>query len=1481
MSVTTSKRLRAAGRTSLPMLAPLWTSAGEPLLIRGEGAFACGASADCDLVIHLEGVKPNHCSLHYRSGVLSIEKLEGPIWLNDLPVQSIAQTFEGDTLAIGPAVFRVESVGAEPRSEFSEDLSFNVVNPRHRNSDNSVDLPAPALSSVNPTQDNAFRPALDPSQVEVLAKASALVADSEEERRARREIRASLDSLEKQIVALSGDMRNPALLPKAEESGVANQEIENVLLTLRDFQSSLNDRAELFGSLETRMQKRLEVLEKHELAVTKAEERFNQRLAEIQQSQEALAESHQQILKAEHALQERESVVLRQEASLRERIEQVDDAQAACEERERFSNEQAIQLEQSAQKLIQHESTLTAYEAELESKEQQLDAKLQELDAREQQLLSNEQSVRAQQDELQERESEQASIREALQSELTSLEELRTEYEGLAADLARREREFEQKQTDAQQHANAEQDAIREELKAELLEAKQLLDQQRSEIAEFSHLANVGEARASELRLELETLREQLADATAAAEDAQSRLTVAIAAEQERSAKAAAVSGSVQELAAIASERESLMRERDQMDRRRRNLDEQTARLDEQQKDLAARAAELEQVQDELAERTVALETRASEIEQQAESLRLESEKAAEQHAQSSELNSVADQQTIALQQMADRLEDENRQLDEQLLLLQDQLEKQESLRAEFSESEAASRQLQSQIEELKADLLNREAIESSYAQEMQHLAAERDALLEALKQMQAQFENLHAEFSSVEDSAEALEALKHAEESARSDEAAAQQQLAQTRNELDAANEQLAADRQRITELESAISELQDSLAMLQAEQVEMHDANELNSNDQTSMDQESRLLEQVEAIRSDLESALHEANARVANMEETLATRDEELMISRQELEALAARSGEEAADIDEALRQRDETIQKLRNQLELLTEAMTSAESSISEEALRIESRELDQRAQLLDKREADLKDRQQLLAQSEEELETQRRQMVEARQQLEIARAEIQVAMQEFQSARPVEGSPASSTESATSDFDEIHAASGRSESDSEHGRIGDVAPEVESDAEHHADRLSEFDGDAATFSRAETVTLPESVDDLTHYGDSDSIVKTITAMQENTNRVERSKQDTVQLTGDPHDFAKSAADCQDTDPDTTDEETDGDAVGLLRTELASLFGLAKNKEASKSTEKNDQQYIDPSQPIADTGVAGVAIRFGEADQILLENPVEPELSETETPDFVASYMEQLLSRSRSNAGSSLPSELKKSAGGNSQSSPPQSSNDTEPRPFQQKSFIDQYMSSDLAEAPEMNLQEDDSLEERIPAPRPKIDRDKLRESMDSFRNVSAMSVENALSTAARKKQRSAMSARKVFATTLGLLTAGQIGAYAAIGFWEPLLFVATGLAFTGTAVEYFLKKAKIENQFVGAMAARPRKDEESESERPGLSTANADEQVETLAMEEAAEVDAAVESSSTDQSAAVPEIDEPAAEQNLGDSDMFDLDRELR
>ena len=194
-------------------------------------------------------------------------------------------------------------------------------------------------------------------------------------------------------------------------------------------------------------------------------------------------------------------------------------------------------------------------------------------------------------------------------------------------------------------------------------------------------------------------------------------------------------------------------------------------------------------------------------------------------------------------------------------------------------------------------------------------------------------------------------------------------------------------------------------------------------------------------------------------------------------------------------------------------------------------------------------------------------------------------------------------------------------------------------------------------------------------------------------------------------------------------------------------------------------------------------------FSEAKTVLIDEPEAEAASDEENDaveddgdDFVARYMEDLLARNKEHAGTSLPEELSNPLVSEQSATVPQK------QPWQPRSFLDTYISGEYnpdtysaTAVTEPYTPMPAELELTQPE-RQKINLNELRDNMDSFRQLSTRSVENALATHAQKQERGGLTVRKLvlICLILGSIVTAAAVVLNLIPFF--VLYIAGGMTF---------------------------------------------------------------------------------------------------
>ena len=546
------------------------------------------------------------------------------------------------------------------------------------------------------------------------------------------------------------------------------------------------------------------------------------------------------------------------------------------------------------------------------------------------------------------------------------------------------------------------------------------------------------------------------------------------------------------------------------------------------------------------------------------------------------------------------------------------------------------------------------------------------------------------------------------------------------------------------VSEREALLSAVRELQKALQDARQDVEDANRVKS--QAALQQE-RLEQAWQAIEKHTgslqlsESRLMQVSGQVAELQETLQTRDAEIQRLAEDMKSSAATAAStpdaDARQVDglklaqvrlqgqlesaeEFIRQRDGLICELRDRL---MQRGSASPMTTDSESFNLHSRELDDRAEVLDRRDEEMRERSRKIDQSEADVESQRRELLQARQQLELARAEIQLAMRQQSEPGPRAVAAAPHAEFATSTPNARHPGRDSATAADEFGRHEKAGPGEEAQ-DHHTD---------------------------------------------------------------------------------------------LRSELAGLFGVRKPTAEYFSPPplpRAESEFVDLSEPCG--GQQGIELHFGiNAAQIVETGPgasgeIEPEpVREENSDDFVRSYMEQLLSRSRKSAGNALPGELKVPEKKIQPAAAPAEKPAVKSGP-RVISFIEQYMAGNMG-----NLDSGESLSMTNPAAeeitvaivaeeqpaqhRQKMDLQKLKENMDSFRALSTQSVEKALASHAMKVQRDGVSGRISFAVVLIAVTLvlGIANVYGAIE--SPMLTWVTLTAAIGIVSELLRRYSVVSGQ----------------------------------------------------------------------------------
>lgn len=1394
MSVTKRQGSRNSFGSNLPLLQPLYDSACESWQFTADEEIVCGAGDDCQFRLNHKGIADRHCTWTLRSGTLSIRRLNGRIWLNEIPVSSEAILAAGDIVSIGPVTVQIE--------ETARISAFSPVSPAGPGASVATNHSQSAASSTS----QSTQPIISPSATSlpfVFAPARPvapppLPQSFLEDQSAK--ISAAAESLIRHRV---GELENREHVLRARE-----QQLQELELLLRDRericsdrQSILDERAQVLGDQkglleEQRAQAEASRARLHqqkldlELRIGQQHEREDELASQLELSAQSYAQNERtrsELSVRLKDIQQRESQGDQHRRELEDLASwissQKSDLQAslaAVEHRTIELNSQEAALREAVADLSRRQEALISSETSLREREANVSMAEQRVAEASLQVSAAESKSIEVAKKLSEVELLKATAEEKLieaDHQIHAANEQRRLIEQRYCELERTRGEFEawQQKSQAQQILNRqleEQLCVRaaavDELSAQLAKAQQELELQRQEFllqqmalteraglldqraqqidqrnAELSarsallaedstggtrsveELMAIAAERESAIRLRQETTRatDELNAAKAAFADKESSLNIRCLEIENRSAELAdrvqklkaqrnAVREKEQELNQRQSQNPAILsavhEEHQRLLERQAALMEREARATERENaaNVVLRNAEAEREALQMSHKDLICERNA--LMQFSQDLNSRAGGLTERESivsqQTEELRSrflAMNQQHSELQSLENELNQRGADLHRRVIQLKAELRDQKRVAAldavaGVSEDEIQSNDVNRIDPEREQELSETLHVHESRLHEVQ---MERDALLTAVRELQRAM----------------LDAREDVEEAnrLRTEVAKQEQTFATLYQTIEERSGQLQLMESRLRQSETQADELEQQLKFYRTggtENLECVSGTAVNLGDgRTDSGLETELIQQLEALKAELKSAGERSSL---NEDATFPAQKQDHIIEelRQRNEALEARISQltEMTDDEDAPVSMIQ-VDELQAQLIRAKEVISDRDDLIRELRMRlskqndlaggesrtesIDTAELQKEARELDRRAS-------LLDAREEEVRERLRKVANSEDEVEKQRRQLLDARQQLELAR-TEIQMALKQHSAVTTF------GGASETGVRHEK-----EEIALGAAHRP-------GAAIFGMEAEPVN---------------------TLLDES-------------------------------------EQTSASAALDLRAELASLFGLS-GSSTDRSAPVLTEENADTSEPLGSS--RPVALHFGEDASAIVAGHVEESTPESaastsgddSSDDFVRDYMEQLLSRSRKAAGNSLPSELAggskpRSSGPSPSASATKKSEATATKaPPRVKSYIDEYMAggsmpSENIDSNDSNNTETSATELHAPdtviVPRVKVDVEKLRQNMDSFRSVSTHSVEKALVTHALRTERLSINGRIFLVGVMGFMS----------------------------------------------------------------------------------------------------------------------------
>lgn len=1426
---------RFVGRT-IPVLMPLYRTDFGSWQFTEDGDYRCGSAAHCDIRIEADGISPEHCAFVFRAGHLSVRRDSGRVWVNELPVNSECALSPGDTLSFGAISFRIDI--AEPShhaAPFAELPVAAAVAPTFAVSP-AIPSPSPspyAATLIHSQPAAAVIPPPVPTVVKVTDS-----AELQEKLRAVAEQKLSLDARERQLqdAALAHKEREQALAERQkaldDRSSLLTEQRASVSEQIRELseqQTSLSTLEQSLRKQKSELDKRVRQLDDRELDLDSQSERSASLYSELERSR---LEVQQQADRLKLKEAELDSGLRRIEAKLQ-------DADRAQETIGAELQQRTIAIDAREQLLNNHTAELEQKYAQLQSELTRLESLRDEVANREQDCVKRDAGSHAFSEELSQRE-QQLSERAASIEEHSRLVDTRTR------ELDARIETFQQLVASKEESLHIREVAVQQDKESiadrdsEHAATRNELDQLRAEIEQARHSLNDREALLNDRTAALDVQVQQMLEQARSAEDGAAQ-TAAVE-------QMAALHSERESLMRLRQEvldsQSDLRRQETALGNRSRELDERALSLSEKcqaieqaELELQSRRSELEsssqQLSQHLADARVASAQR-DELSAKAETL------AADEYRLVVERSELAAWKR-ELEERAEELAERLAELKAHRRSIVSQVNEISGTMPAASDEQLTVRE--GELRRLQLELMERQ---SSLELEQRRLTLERDLARQQTLAAESEREALQlahkallCERNSVSQS---VQDLKTREQSVRDLESKLNRQSDDIASRIVAVEHQVALLRSRENELESRSEALHRNVQDFKLEMAEQRrrqlsdyvsaPEGEDTVPKDTQLTELADLLHTAERQRDGVTAERDAMLAAVRELQKALTD-------ARDDVEE-AAKLRSEVTRQSQELTRLYSTLEEKNAQLQISEARITQEEEKVTALSLRLcqtgegtevssttytgdvddamEARLLAElesvRAELAQATQGDgtrlaelqqqVTERNRLISDLQEELERVRRQTAftgslsnDSSQSSDSDQLKTQVAEQESalkereEIIRELQMRLKEQASGETGSRDSLVIES--KELDRRASVLDDRAEEL-----RERQRKLEQSEDEVEQQRRELLEARQQLEqaraEIQMAMRQHASQPVIVPATMNTQAV---RHDTIvdEPALDPAIQSQSSS-----AGEIAASGGEESGASALRAELAALFGLGNSLESERLTPPPIPEYIDTSEP---SGRAqAVSLSFGADASAIVSPPASRDAAEAsdepeaESEDFVKDYMEQLLARSRKSAGTTLPQELKgeakkKSGGAAGKSGSVPAKQETAKLP-KVTSFIEQYMANgygDLDSAPGASVPSADVASPpenpSMPStPRQKMDLQKLRENMDSFRSLSTQSVEKAIVQSTLKRERHNINGRIMLSIVLGTMTV-----FLAIANFKGVInhFFAVWIALAATVV----------------------------------------------------------------------------------------------
>lgn len=788
----------------------------EPVLLT-PGDYVIGSASSCSVVLPFQGVQPKHCEIQVRDRAVTVRSFDRRTWLNNGPFTE-SRLHKGDRLVIGPVEFRIGEMTTQEEPVES----------------------APAPAAVRPKEPPRaeWSRVAEPTRRELAAETAASAE-------------ARIDEAAALIERLMNEEGGPVETAERVPS-VDAQAVERRLGLLEDLLASVQDEADDVRQRAERIAEKDRSVAERERRISQVEAELLDRIrhcdtweAQLQTRSNELRATQTDSESSRRLLEERWSELDQQKRALEAETLEVEKSRTAALSAEDQLRHLEDQLVAREDQIFQTCERLADSEQELEARRSEADAFEAECVARSQQLAAMSRDLGARSSELERR---SAALDELARTQETQQRELDARREALDAEWKVIDERLAGQSTRLDAVAAAQQDL--DVSRAVLEEAWATLEADRKALAERACALEAREREAICVEGRLHLDKERLAEE-------RSRL------ESLRSEPATVSDADIYRITADES------RLQDELGR----LESDRAALDAARAEIERSCASQHSARSDLSER----ESLCREDQKQIESARLDLQKQSEAFAAERSAFRMAEEELAAerqrLAEVRQSLEHEKAALESSRHTLSHaQLENAawfEQHTAELAELERRRQELSEReagIADQAADLAQRTSSLAEKEQELSEravtLEADEAQLAKARQSLERREAESLAEIAAQKSSVESLRAeLAEREASLAAERAeidSSRQRLEQTRSELSAAQSELAEAQAQLeigrTDLLAARQKLDEETGWLREDQKHVETVHSEIAEDRRTLLKER---EELEALRSRLEAA------------------------------------------------------------------------------------------------------------------------------------------------------------------------------------------------------------------------------------------------------------------------------------------------------------------------------------------------------------------------------------------------------------------------------------------------------------------------------------------------------------------------------------------------------------------------------------------------------------------------------------------------